>query len=284
MRSLLLFLLALVAGNASVPIWQGTPCHAGKVVMDPYLPEGEPVASVVVCPGGSYHWLDLDAEGEKVGKWLADNGIAAYVLHYRVAGVPSFITHYRLLLRGRRHPDMLCDVQRAIQLVRESYDGPVGVMGFSAGGHLVLSAGEFSGTAFNEDRYGIRSDVPLRPDFIAAVYPVVTLSDERYVHRRSRKGLLGETSNAVMRDSLSLERHVPPEMPPVFLVNCEDDPIVDWHNSVLMDSAVTSVGIPHRYVRYRSGGHGFGADSAKMSAETARWQESFMEWFQELMR
>lgn len=284
MRSLLLFLLALVAGNASVPIWQGTPCHAGKVVMDPYLPEGEPVASVVVCPGGSYHWLDLDAEGEKVGKWLADNGIAAYVLHYRVAGVPSFITHYRLLLRGRRHPDMLCDVQRAIQLVRESYDGPVGVMGFSAGGHLVLSAGEFSGTAFNEDRYGIRSDVPLRPDFIAAVYPVVTLSDERYVHRRSRKGLLGETSNAVMRDSLSLERHVPPEMPPVFLVNCEDDPIVDWHNSVLMDSALTSVGIPHRYVRYRSGGHGFGADSAKMSAETARWQESFMEWFQELMR
>lgn len=284
MRSLLLFLLALVAGNASVPIWQGTPCHAGKVVMDPYLPEGEPVASVVVCPGGSYHWLDLDAEGEKVGKWLAENGIAAYVLHYRVAGVPSFITHYRLLLRGRRHPDMLCDVQRAIQLVRESYDGPVGVMGFSAGGHLVLSAGEFSGTAFNEDRYGIRSDVPLRPDFIAAVYPVVTLSDERYVHRRSRKGLLGETSNAVMRDSLSLERHVPPEMPPVFLVNCEDDPIVDWHNSVLMDSALTSVGIPHRYVRYRSGGHGFGADSAKMSAETARWQESFMEWFQELMR
>ena len=284
MRSLLLFLLALVAGNASVPIWQGTPCHAGKVVMDPYLPEGEPVASVVVCPGGSYHWLDLDAEGEKVGKWLADNGIAAYVLHYRVAGVPSFITHYRLLLRGRRHPDMLCDVQRAIQLVRESYDGPVGVMGFSAGGHLVLSAGEFSGTAFNEDRYGIRSDVPLRPDFIAAVYPVVTLSDERYVHRRSRKGLLGETSNAVMRDSLSLERHVPPEMPPVFLVNCEDDPIVDWHNSVLMDSALTAAGVPHRYVRYRSGGHGFGADSAKMSAETARWQESFMEWFQELMR
>lgn len=284
MRSLLVLLLALAFGNASVPIWQGTSCRAGKVVMDPYLPEGRPVASVIVCPGGSYHWLDLDAEGRKVGEWLADNGIAAYVLHYRVAGVPSFITHYRLLFRGRRHPDMLCDVQRAVQLVREGYDGPVGVMGFSAGGHLVLSAGEFSGTAFNEERYGIRSDVSLRPDFIAAVYPVVTLTNERYVHGRSRKGLLGETVNAVMRDSLSLERHVPQGMPPVFLVNCEDDHVVDWHNSVLMDSALTAAGVPHRYLRYRTGGHGFGADPAKMSAETDRWQESFMEWFQELLR
>lgn len=279
MRLLLVLLLTLLAGTGSVPVREGTVHPARKVVMDRYLPEGDPVASVVVCPGGSYHWLDLDAEGAKVGQWLADNGIAAYVLHYRVAGVPSFITHYRLLLRGRRHPDMICDLQRAIRLVREEQTGPVGVMGFSAGGHLVLSAGEFAGTDFNRD--GSPDGGSLRPDFIAAIYPVVTLTDERYVHKRSRKGLLGETSRIPMRDSLSLERHVPADMPPVFLLNCTDDPIVDWHNSVLMDSALTAAGVPHRYVRYQRGGHGFGADPAKMGPETGAWQNEFLEWFQQ---
>lgn len=280
MRQWLLVLLMLALGKAAA-VPNGATRQAGKIVMDRYLPEGEPVASVVVCPGGSYHWLDLDAEGQKVGKWLSDNGIAAYVLHYRVAGVPSFITHYRLVFRGHRHPDMLCDVQQAIRSVREEQTGPVGVMGFSAGGHLALSAGEYAGTDFNRDRYGIESPYSLRPDFIAAVYPVITLTDERYVHKRSRKGLLGEVSRLPMRDSLSLERHVPADMPPVFLVNCEDDPIVDWHNAVLMDSALTAAGAAHLYIRYARGGHGFGADPAKMGPETAAWQNDFLEWFQQ---
>ena len=280
MRLILVLLLTLLAGTGSVPVREGTAHPARKVVMDRYLPEGDPVASVVVCPGGSYHWLDLDAEGAKVGQWLADNGIAAYVLHYRVAGVPSFITHYRLLLRGRRHPDMICDLQRSIQLIRERYNGPVGLIGFSAGGHLVMTAAEFYQTNFLS-RYEIEPTVSLRPDFVASIYPVVTLSDDRYVHKRSRLGLLGENSvrKKELRDSLSMEKHVHQGMPPVFLLSCLDDHVVDYHNAALLDSALTAHHVPHHYVQYETGGHGFGANPEKMQEGTTDgWQATFIEW------
>ena len=84
--------------------------------------------------------------------------------------------------------------------------------------------------------------------------------------------------NAALRDSLSVERHVPSDCPPVFLVNCKDDPIVDYHNSELLDSALTAKGIHHQYLQYSSGGHGFGADPAKGSAESRGWMEAFLKW------
>ena len=131
-----------------------------------YLPEGEPKAAVVVCPGGSYFWLDKEGEGRFVGEWLASEGIAAYVLYYHTAGVLDFITSYRLLFRGIRHPDMIADLQWAIQLVRARYDCPVGAMGFSAGGHLVMSGAEFFGTDFT----GADAGANLRPDFVAPAH------------------------------------------------------------------------------------------------------------------
>ena len=138
-----LILLLLVLGTAlqaqTVKIWEGTSVHAGST-LTAYLPEGEPKAAVVVCPGGSYFWLDKEGEGELVGEWLAENGIAAYVLLYRTGGWFNFTFHTRAVFGGNRHPDMIADLQRAITLVRRQYDGPVGAMGFSAGGHLVMSA------------------------------------------------------------------------------------------------------------------------------------------------
>ncbi len=278
----LLLLLRLLPLQAQERIWEGTACHKKGVTMESFLPEGEPRAAVIVCPGGSYHWLDYEAEGRKVGQWLASEGMAAYVLRYRVAGKFEFAAKYRLYLRGNRHPDMISDLQRAIQVVRSRYDGPLGVMGFSAGGHLVMSAGEFYGTNFLA-RYGLEPEVSLRPDFVVPVYPVVTLSDSRYVHRRSRLGLLGEWTvlRQQMRDSLSLERHVRPDGPPVFLLNCVDDPIVDYHNSILLDSALTAAGVPHRYVQMQTGGHGFGADASRMNQETSAWQGAFLQWLGE---
>ena len=265
-------------------IWEGT--HNGRmkgVTLEEFRPEGEPRAAVIVCPGGSYHWLDYEAEGRKVGEWLASEGVAAYVLRYRVAGKFEFAAKYRTVFRGNRHPDMISDLQRAIELVRSRYDGPLGVMGFSAGGHLVMSAGEYYGTDFNA-KYGA-AEVSLRPDFVAPVYPVVTLSDARYVHRRSRLGLLGEWTvlKQEMRDSLSLEKHVRADGPPVFLLNCVDDPIVDYHNSELLDSALTAAGVPHRYVQLQTGGHGFGADASRQNEETQAWQGLFMEWLNEIL-
>lgn len=267
--------------NAQERIWEGTACPDKHVTLAEFLPEGEPRAAVIVCPGGSYHWLDRENEGTKVAQWLAGEGIAAYVLKYRVAGKFEFTFKYRTLVRGHRHPDMLCDLQRAIQLVRERYKGPVGLMGFSAGGHLVMSGAEFFDTNFL-GLYGIEPEVSLRPDFVAPIYPVVTFAD-RFVHKRSRLGLLGEWTVLApdMRDSLSLEKHVRPDSPPVFLLNCKDDPVVDYHNSELLDSALSAQGVSHVYIQYPAGGHGFGADPAKQNEFTGQWQKTFIEWLNE---
>lgn len=297
----ILFSIALSATPASayrskelhqkehIKIWDGTKCHASGVTLTPFIAEGEGVKpAIIVCPGGSYFWLDEQAEGTDVAKWLQAEGISAFVLRYRTGGGFNFASGARVFYGGHRHPDMICDIQRAIQLVRENAEEfgidptKLGVMGFSAGGHLVMSAGEYFDTNFME-RYGITPEVSLRPDFCAPIYPVVSLSAP-CTHARSRRGLLGETrmNKPEMRDSMSLEMHVKPNTPPVFLLNCVDDPIVDYHNSELLDSALTAVGIPHLYTQYKEGGHGFGGTKEKQGPETSRWQALFINWLSDL--
>ena len=240
--------------------------------LTPYPVEGSGHPAVIVCPGGSYFWHATETEGHMVARWLQQQGIAAFVLYYRTAYVPAFITRYRYVLRGTRYPDAQDDLLEALRHVRAHADeygvdsSRVGVMGFSAGGHLVMSAAE----VFD------RSDWPA---FIAPIYPVVTMLDA-CVHKRSRRGLLGESRvhNEKLLDSLSLERHVPDGCPPVFLVNCKDDPIVDYRNSVLLDSALTAHRVPHVYLQYQTGGHGFGASDEKGTAESRQWRTAFLEW------
>lgn len=284
-----LFLTPGCLADESVNIWEGTDCHA-KVKLTPYLAKGENNIACIVCPGGSYFWLDKPTEGVGVAEWLQSKGISAFVLEYRVGGVPAFITHYRLLSRGHRYPDMLQDVQRSIQLIRENAEeyrvdpDRLGVMGFSAGGHLAAMSGIFFDTDVLS-AFGIKPAVSLKPDFIAPIYPVVTMTDE-CVHKRSRRGALGEgkSISKEMKDSLSLEKHVREDMPPTYLMNCVDDPIVDYHNSELLDSAMTAHGVNHRYVQFKTGGHGFGATPSKTTAEAIAWKEDFLEWLKSILR
>jgi len=274
-----------------IRLWEGTGVKAKGVTLEPFLPASQaPSPAIIVCPGGSYCWHDYEAEGLRVAEWLQREGIAAFVLKYRVQGIGPYVFHTRLVSRGHRHPDALCDVQRAIQYVREHASdfgiNPqcLGVMGFSAGGHLSMSAASYAATDFLAP-LGIEHSVSLRPDFVAPIYPVVTMH-KPYVHKRSRRALLGEYGKhrQVMRDSMSLELHVPADCPPVFLLNCEDDPIVQWQNSVLLDSALTAANIPHLYTRYPTGGHGFGGDTTRMDTNTRQWQERFMDWFQKTLQ
>lgn len=247
----------------------------------PFLAESEsPTPAVIVCPGGSYCWHALKTEGTDVARWLQANGISAFVLKYRVQGIVPYITHSRLLLRGHQHPDMIHDLQQALSHLRKHADEyginprQIGVMGFSAGGHLALS------TMYVE-RKG--TDIDSLPAFIAAIYPVVSMSHPDS-HKRSRRALLGEyrKRSKAMRDSLSLEKHVPADCPPVFLVNCKDDPVVKYRNSELLDSALSAQGIRHRYIQYRTGGHGFGASETKGTAECRVWKQEFLRWMKSL--
>lgn len=273
----------------TIALWDGVKMpHGRQVALYAFRPETPNGISVVVCPGGSYHWLDQEVEGFKVGEWLSANGITAFVLLYRTAGKVEVAMPVRLVFRGKRHPDMITDAQRALQYVGEHAPeygidpDKIGMMGFSAGGHLVMSAACFNATNFLQ-LAGIETDVNLRPAFVVPVYPVVTM-DPPYVHRRSRRGLLGDNrvADSAMRDSLSLEKHIPDNCPPVFLINCVDDPIVQYQNSELLDAALTQKNVPHRYIQYETGGHGFGASDEKGSPECRQWRNEFLAWLKSL--
>lgn len=236
-----------------------------------YIAPGATTA-VIVCPGGSYCWLDRQTEGVEVAQWLQQNGISAFVLEYRTATWLAWFTHYRWIFRGHQYPDPQDDAEAAFRWVvaHAACYGidttRIGMMGFSAGGHLVMS---------------MAGRLPLA--FVAPIYPVVTMSAP-CVHERSRRGLLGERrrSDPLLCDSLSLERHIPAHCPPVFLVNCKDDPVVHYHNSELLDSALTAAQVPHRYIQYQTGGHGFGVNPQKGTPECRPWKDEFLRWLRSL--
>lgn len=231
--------------------------------------------AVLVCPGGSYSWLSMQTEGFKVASWLQSNGINAFVLRYRVTTVSAYILGYRIFGLGNKYPNMLLDVQDALKYVYDNHidyqidTSKIGIMGFSAGGHLAMSAFLYNNT-------------PFKPKFIASIYPVVTMS-EPFAHRRSRRAALGvwEQFNKTMRDSLSLEKNLPTTMPPIFLVNCHDDPIVDYRNSLLLHDSLLAHGINHTFLHFQTGGHGFGSDSTKTTPEAIRWKDTFLLWLQD---
>lgn len=260
------------------------------VTMTPFIPdENKSGIAVVVCPGGSYFWLDPRNESSLVGEWLASNGIAAFVLKYSVGSIGGFITHWRAPFGGAVYPAPIEDLQYALLLIRDHASAynvnpeRVGVMGFSAGGHLAILSGEMAQQNFLET-HGIKATKSLSPDFIAALYPVVSLADNELAHRRSCRGLLGEKNchNRKMMDSLSLEKHVHSQMPPVFLSNCKDDPTVKYRNSVVLDQALSQAGVPHKYIQYSKGGHGYGASDCKGSDECRQWKNEFISWLKNL--
>ena len=237
-----------------------------------YLPDAAKAVGtgVIVCPGGGYVNLAMDHEGRQVAEWMNSLGIAAFVLKYRLG--PRY-----------HHPAMIDDAHQAIRIVRsraaEFGISPdrLGIMGFSAGGHLASTvATHFDppdpSAADPIDRF---SD---RPDFVVLVYPVITMKDN-IAHSGSRQNLLGANPDPAMVEHYSSELHVTPNTPPTFLVHARDDH-VSCQNSILFHDALVANKVPTELHLFDTGGHGFGLGSGK--PEPSTWPGLCAKWIAQL--
>ena len=206
-------------------------------------------AAVVVCPGGGYVTLASDHEGKQVAEWLNTLGVSAFVLQYRLG--PRY-----------HHPAPLQDAQRAIRLVRaraRDYGldpGRLGVLGFSAGGHLAAT----TGTHFDEGRPDASDPIEkmsARPDFMVLAYPVLSMTSP-FTHRGSLKNLLGETPDPKLAEDLSNDRSVTARTPPAFLFHTADDASVPVENSLAFVQAMHQAGVPVELHVFPKGRHGVG--------------------------
>jgi acetyl esterase/lipase len=237
-----------------IRLWdQDAPGARGSAVVDiptltPFpVPDQQTAAAFIVCPGGAYQHLS-PREGPPVAQWLNTLGINAFVLKYRIG--PKY-----------HHPVEMEDVQRAIRLVRarasDWHIDPkrIGIIGFSAGGHLASTAA----THFDNGDHTAPDPVDrisCRPDLMILMYPVITMMDP-YVHANSRLNLLGEKPDPALMSLLSNERHVIPDTPPCFIVHTADDRTVPVQNSLMFAMAMRDNRVPFELHIFEHGPHGF---------------------------
>jgi len=273
----MMWVLAVCAQPKPIKLWQDVPgmkSKPTKLYVYPAPKEKNTGIAVVVCPGGSYaHTMGIATEGFGVAEWLNSQGITASVLKYRVGS------------KGYHHPAMIEDAQYAICYVRHHAKAyginpdKVGIMGFSAGGHLATMAGAFHQKNFLVP-LNVKSDVSLRPDFVVPVYPVVSMKDD-IAHQRSRRNLLTRHYTTKECNQFSMELNIPPTMPPTLVVTAKDDPVVKYENSVRLDNSLSKARIPHKLLLYETGGHGYGMDE-NLAPEAGQWKYAFLKWLHEI--
>ncbi|MEU8362902.1 alpha/beta hydrolase [Nonomuraea sp. NPDC048882] len=240
------------------PLWPET--GAAAITAFP-VRAGAPAPAVVVFPGGAYHHL-ADHEGAPVARWLNSLGIAAFVLRYRIA--------------PHRHPLPLLDAARAVRWVRHHAaangvdQARVGVLGFSAGGHLAGLLATETGPALAEGPHDAIDAADPRPGLAVLCYPVTTLTGPA-AHLGSAANLLGEDAPESLRARLSLPGRVGPDTPPTFLWHTADDDGVPLDNTLLLSRALARHGVRQEVHVYPSGRHGLGlADEEPVAADWTR--------------
>ena len=237
-----------------------------------YLPAtGANGCGVVVCPGGGYGGLACAHEGRDIARWFNDNGIAAFILKYRLPTV------------GHRHPAPLQDAQQALRIVRSNAarwgvdPHRVGIMGFSAGGHLAGSAMTHLEPA-GPVPVGQLGQQSIRPDFGILIYPVVSTT-EPFSHFGSRDNLLGQNPPAGVSLSLSNEFQVTPDTPPAFFAHSLDDTCVPVENTFAFAKAMHRAGVKAEVHLFPEGGHGYGMGAA--GTMQARWPAMCIQWLRQ---
>jgi acetyl esterase/lipase len=232
-----------------------------------YLPPKEKAngAAVIVCPGGGYGALVMNKEGFAIAEYFAKQGVAAFVLKYRLPDDK---------IMKDKSVGPLQDAQQAITLIRQNArqwnvdTTKVGIMGFSAGGHLASTAG----THFNHPVIAVKPRVSVRPDFMILVYPVISMTDS-LGHRGSRDNLLGKNPSSEKIQLFSNELQVTAQTPPAFLIHAGDDKVVDVDNSISFYEALRHKKIPSEMHIYPKGDHGF---VLKMPVE--EWMNVCTKW------
>ena len=246
-------------------------------MIDVYLPSKQNATgqALVVCPGGGYGILAYDWQGTDIAKWLNANGIAAIVLKYRLPNSKSNID-------PKLSP--LLDAQRALRFVRANAEkwnikkDKIGIMGFSAGGHLASTAG----THFDKGNPNATDSIDRissRPDFMILMYPVITMS-QPYMHQGSRNNLIGTMADSATAKYYSNDLQVTGETPPTLLVHATDDKAVPVENTLSFYQALKNNGVPAEMHIYPYGGHGFSLAIGKGYLQT--WTDRCMEWLRSL--
>lgn len=240
---------------------------ADKPSLTLFLPEKPNGAAIVVCPGGGYGHLAVDHEGKQIGEWLNTLGVTAFMLKYRIA--PRY-----------KHPAPIQDAQRAIRTVRakakEWKIDPhrVGILGFSAGGHLASTAA----THFDEGLADAKDDIDrqsCRPDFAVLCYPVISFTTP-YMHVGSKNNLLGKDADPKLVENFSNELQVTEKTPPTFLFHTNEDSGVPPENSVLFYMALRRAKVPAELHIYEKGRHGVGL--AKQDPILSTWSARCADW------
>ncbi len=291
MRMLLGTLLVLTLAAAAVsaaepvktyPLWpEGAPGSSGKETGDDFHPGDVPTitvfpadpakatgASIVICPGGGYGFLATEHEGKEVAEWLNSLGITGVMLKYRLG--PKY-----------HHPTMIEDAHRAIRTVRarakEWKLDPkrVGIIGFSAGGHLASTAATHFDSGKSDASDPIERE-SCRPDAAILVYPVVALATP-HGHSGSLKNLLGDSPSKELVESLSNERQVTKDTPPTFLAHTNEDSAVPPENSLLFALGMRKAGVPVELHLFEKGQHGLGLGTGSARHKVAP-NEAFQAW------
>ncbi|MBB6273325.1 acetyl esterase/lipase [Pedobacter cryoconitis] len=223
-------------------------------------------AAVIICPGGGYAFLATDHEGEEVARRFAALGVTALVLKYRL---PSDT------IMTDKSFGPLQDAQQAIYLVRKNAaawninPAKIGIMGFSAGGHLAASLAVHYGDSKIKNPEGLS----LRPDFAILIYPVISFTAS--AHTGSVKNLIGEKATQLQKEYFSNELHVNAQTPVTFLVHANDDDTVPVENTILFNQALTKNKVPVETHLYQAGGHGYGMHNKTTSDD---WFQRLQEW------
>ncbi|CAN5439798.1 hypothetical protein BH10BAC3_BH10BAC3_23520 [soil metagenome] len=249
-----------IPGNRDVPNEESSNVEGGilrvfkisKPTLSIYLPVKEKAngTAVVICPGGGYGINAMGHEGTDVAKRFNEMGIAAFVLKYRIPDDA---------VMDNKTIAPVQDAQQAIKLVRDNAakwninPGKLGIMGFSAGGHLASTAG----THYNKSLIENRSNTNLRPDFMLLIYPVISFADS-ICHLGSRDNLIGKNPTIEAIKLYSNELQVTENTPPTFLVHASDDGAVNPENSIHFYEALIHNKVPAELHIYQGGGHGFG--------------------------